>query len=374
MPNLPSVTSPLPRDLQLFVQRVREAIDGGGLDGLVTARQMVVAGIAGITNGTVTSAAASVIGTPTPPTGLAGSGALASVILTWNGPTYSGHAYTEVWAATQTAAQVTAGEAPVITQAVLIGMTAGNNFSHGIGSGATRYYWAKNVNRNGLASAFNATSGVSVTTGDDPEYLMDVLSSAIGGDSEAPFFQIDEATMVNGVSIPAGTYIKAAFIADATITNAKIGSLTADKITASLLNTVDFYGNTIAGSTIYLGGTVTYGTDAGGNNTSILSVATPKIAMNSTGATFSVDAFTIDNPNSTTTTNVTPFSITNDVVEIDTALIKNASISLAQIDTANITDLSSIAVDAGTITAGVLKSSDDKFVIDLTNKTISIET
>ena len=137
MPNLPSVTSPLPRDLQMFVQRVREAIDGGGLDGLVTARQMVAAGIAGITNGTVTSAAASVIGTPTPPTGLAGSGALASVILTWNGPTYSGHAYTEVWAATQTAAQVTAGEAPVITQAVLIGMTAGNNFSHGIGSGDT---------------------------------------------------------------------------------------------------------------------------------------------------------------------------------------------------------------------------------------------
>jgi hypothetical protein len=266
---------------------------------------------------------------------------------------------------------VTAGEAPVITQAVLIGMTAGNNFSHGIGSGATRYYWAKNVNRNGLASAFNATSGVSVTTGDDPEYLMDVLSSAIGGDSEAPFFQIDEATTVNGVSIPAGTYIKAAFIADATITNAKIGSLTADKISAGLLNTVDFYGNTIAGSTIYLGGTVTYGTDAGGNNTSIASVATPKIAMNGTGATFSVDAFKVDNGASGT---ATPFQVVDNSVFIDSAVIKDASISLAQIDTANITNLSSIAVDAGTITAGVLKSSDDKFVIDLTNKTISIET
>jgi len=371
MPNLPSVTSPLPRDLQMFVQRVREAIDGGGLDGLVTARQMVVAGIAGITNGTVTSAATSVIGAPTPPTGLAGSGALASVVLTWAAPTYSGHAYTEIWAATQTAAQVAAGEAPVITQAVLIGMTAGNSFSHGIGSGATRYYWVKNVNRNGEASAFNATNGIAVTTSDDPEYLMQVLSEAFGGTSAAPFFQIDAPTTINGVEVPAGTYIKSAFIADATITNAKINSLTADKITASLLNTVDFYGNTIAGSTIYLGGTVTYGTDAGGNNTSIASVATPKIAMNSTGATFSVDAFKIDNPGGT---NATPFSITNNVVEIDTTLIKNASISLAQIDTANINDLSSIAVDAGTITAGVLKSSDNKFVIDLTNKTISIET
>ena len=54
--------------------------------------------------------------------------------------------------------------------------------------------------------------------------------------------------------------------------------------------------------------------------------------------------------------------------------IANAAIDLAQIKTASINSLSSIAVDAGTITAGVLKSSDNKFVIDLNNKTISIET
>lgn len=36
--------------------------------------------------------------------------------------------------------------------------------------------------------------------------------------------------------------------------------------------------------------------------------------------------------------------------------------------------LSAITADVGTVTAGVLKSSDDKFVIDLTNKTITITT
>ena len=41
--DLPAVTSPLPRDLQQFVQRVREALDSGGDDAVVTARQLIVA-------------------------------------------------------------------------------------------------------------------------------------------------------------------------------------------------------------------------------------------------------------------------------------------------------------------------------------------
>lgn len=454
--NLPSVTSPLPRDLQVFIQRVREAIDGGGLDGLVTARQMVVAGLASFSNGVVTSTA-SPVEPPRPPTGLAGSGALASVIVSWNGPTYSGHSYTEIWAATQTSAQVAASEAPLASQAILVGMTAGDNFSHGIGSAATRYYWVKNVNQNGLASAFNATAGVAVTTGSDPAYVLSVLSdqittSQLHNDLETRIDLIDgEATVagsvnarvsaeassrasaidtveakytikidngghisgyglistnndatptsefgvrannfwvappttvqateptsglykgyawkdsddnvtrywdgsafqatpqtipfavrsanqtINGVTVPAGVYIDTAMIADATITNAKIGSLTADKITASLLNTVDFYGNTIAGSTIYLGGTVNYTTDAGENNIGIASVDTPKIAMNSTGATFKVDAFKVDNGNSGT---ATPFQVVDNSVFIDSAVIKDAAITTAKIDDAAIT-------------------------------------
>jgi len=50
-----------------------------------------------------------------------------------------------------------------------------------------------------------------------------------------PFAVLTQNTVIDGVTYPAGTYIKTAFIADATITNAKIQSLTADKITTGSL-------------------------------------------------------------------------------------------------------------------------------------------
>jgi hypothetical protein len=74
---------------------------------------------------------------------------------------------------------------------------------------------------------------------------------------------------------------------------------------------------------------------------------------------------------------LSPFFVSNGVAYINTAMIGNAAISSAQIaslaaDKISATTLSAITANAGTITAGVLKSSDNKFVIDLTNKTISI--
>jgi hypothetical protein len=44
----------------------------------------------------------------------------------------------------------------------------------------------------------------------------------------SPFFYRTAATTINGVSVPAGAYMKAAFIHDATITNAKIANLAVD--------------------------------------------------------------------------------------------------------------------------------------------------
>ena len=170
MPDLPSVTSPLPRDLQQFIQRVREAINGGGAEGLITARQLTAAGIASLnSSGTLTAPATAVINSPSAPSNLAATGALANIILTWNAPTYSGHAYTEIYAHTS----------DVVGNAVIVGMTAGNSFAHNIGDAATRYYWVKNVNRNGLASAFNATNGVQGTTGTSPTYILDLLAGEI---------------------------------------------------------------------------------------------------------------------------------------------------------------------------------------------------
>jgi uncharacterized coiled-coil protein SlyX len=191
--NLPTVTSPIPRDLQQFVQRVREALDGNGANAVVTTRQLIAAGlVTGSSNGTL-STVGGTIQPPRPPAGLNTSGALANIIVSWDGPTYKGHAYTEVWAHT----------ADIIADAQLVGMTAGNNFAHNIGSAATRYYWVKNVNQNGVASAFNATNGTQGTTGTDPAYVLSVLageitSSELHSDLGARIGLIDGDSTVTG--------------------------------------------------------------------------------------------------------------------------------------------------------------------------------
>ena len=50
-----------------------------------------------------------------------------------------------------------------------------------------------------------------------------------------PFVVLSQNTVIDGITYPAGTYIKTAFIADATITSAKIQTLVADKITTGNL-------------------------------------------------------------------------------------------------------------------------------------------
>ena len=167
--NLPSVTSPLPRDLQQFVQRVRESLDGGGLDAAVTTRQLISSGLLSGTAGVALVPASGSVQPPRTPTNLTATGALASILVSWNAASYKGHAYTEIWAHTS----------DTIGDAQLVGMTAGNNFSHQLGGAATRYYWVRNVNQNGQTSAYNATNGVQATTSTDPAYILSILTDEI---------------------------------------------------------------------------------------------------------------------------------------------------------------------------------------------------
>lgn len=707
--NIPSVTSPLPRDLQQFVRRVREALDGGGLDAVVTARQLVAAGIAQTSGGSISSTGGTV-DAPRAPTNLQASGALATIIVSWEGPAYKGHAYTEIWSAPPGANDAV----PVLGDAELIGMTAGNNFSHSVGGGATKYYWVRNVNQNGVASAFNATDGVVGQTAVDPDYLLtvltgaitesqlysdlstridlidaadtvtgsvgqrikaehdsrvsaqatissavsaeqtarqdadsattsrldvavsqyqhnaasiaseavtradatsavaartDVLGASVGdafagiqaeeevranadeasairidtlvsqvgtntagiqtesstratqdsalasqvnivsstvgdnaaaiqtesntratqdsavaaqintvsssvsdsfaaiqteantrtsgdtasansittlqstvsghttsistnatsingiegkytvkidngghvsgyglisqanngttvsdfgvradkfyvapptvnsasapaantryvgmawyntGNSETkywsgtawvdaspslPFVIVTSSATINGQTVGKGVYMDTTFIADATIKNAQINDLTADKITASLLNTVDFYGNTIAGSTMYLGGTVTYAQDAGGNNIGIQSVTSPAATLSSSGINIAVSSFVVNDG----TTDYTPFQVVDSVAYLNNAMIKDSTLSFAKVaDDIQSTNYNAtnntgwklskdgtLDLNSASITAGTLQSTDGNFVIDLTNKTITIET
>ena len=171
MSKLPSVSSPIPPDLRAFLDRVREILTTSGLDRYVTAKELVRSGIAGATpNGIITTPIdGETVELPPAPTGLAASGALANIILTWDPIRYKGHAYTEVWSS---------GTNDLST-AVMIGQAPGEVYVDNVGSAATKYYWIRFVNQLNNIGQYNATIGVVGTTGNDPAYLLDVLTGAI---------------------------------------------------------------------------------------------------------------------------------------------------------------------------------------------------
>lgn len=170
MSRLPHVVSQIPRDLRSFLDRVREAFSGEGLDRVVTARDLVEAGIANNQGGSLTPGQANTSwDTPPGPTGVTCSGALASVLVQWDAPAYAGHSHAEIWAA---------GENN-LTHAVLVGMAPGALFAHYIGSAGTRWYWVRFVNQGGDEGPWHATSGVRGDTGTSPDYLLGLLTGTI---------------------------------------------------------------------------------------------------------------------------------------------------------------------------------------------------
>lgn len=223
---LPFISSDIPKDLRAFLDRVREILSGTGQERLVTTRDLVTTKLATIGPGNTLVSGPAKVGPPSIPLNVSASGAIATIIISWDQPTYFGHAYAEIWTAST----------DDVTTAVLLGQSNSNLFSDAVGASVSRYYWVRFVNTDGVVGKFNATAGTLGETGDDPDYLMAVLSDAYGSTSLAPFFQIDTPTIINGVTIPAGTYIKQAFIADATISRAKIQDLAVDNAKIENLN------------------------------------------------------------------------------------------------------------------------------------------
>jgi hypothetical protein len=233
---LPFVTSDIPRDLRSFLDRVRELVSGGGADRLLTPTDLVAAGIAQYGAGGALQPTSTYYATPPAPTNVAASGAVQNIVITWDTPNYPGHAYAEVWVS----------DTDNIGAAALLGSTPGAIYVHSVGPSSARYYWVRFVNVVDAAGAYNAVGGTYGVTGSDLAYTMTLLSDTYGGTSQAPFFQIDSAVVINGVTIQPGTYMKAAFIYDGTITNAKIANAAVDnakianldaaKITTGYLN------------------------------------------------------------------------------------------------------------------------------------------
>lgn len=77
----------------------------------------------------------------------------------------------------------------------------------------------------GLASTLRDSTPFSEFTILADKFTIAASATSPDLDASAPFFHLTAATLIDGVTVPPGTYMKTAYIADATITNAKIGNL-----------------------------------------------------------------------------------------------------------------------------------------------------
>jgi len=362
MAKLPSVTSDIPRDLRQFIDRVREAINGTGDESLVTIRQLVAAKVLNYSAGQIATIAASEeYSSPSAPINLTATGSLANVILTWNAATSAEHAYTEIWAAPAPSG----GGTPVIGDAILEGMAPGTTFAHNIGSSATRWYWVRFVNVAGQAGPYNAVNGVQGSTSEDPTYIMDVLTKAYGATSVAPFFQLDTATNINGVSIPAGTYMKTAFIHDASITNAKIGTaaidtakiadaaITTAKITDANITNAKLANLAVDSAKMADAAIITAKiNDASITNAKLANLAVDSAKMADAAITTAKIADA-----AITSAKITDATVTNAKIAalaVDSAKMADAAITSAKIASAAITDAKIDSLSAGKISTGTL--------------------
>lgn len=196
-------------------------------------------------------------------TGVEAAGAIQNVIVSWDDPfsKYRNHSYVEVWRS----------DSDDLGTALLVGAVAGSMYADKVGPGQSYYYWVRAVSTANVPGAYNAVGGTFGSTGMDVAYTMSVLTDVYGGTSDAPFFQIDAPTVIGGTTVPAGTYIKAAFIHEAQITSAQIQSLAADKIDAVELSAISANLGTITAGSLNINGK--FIVDAFGNTT-IRSAAT----------------------------------------------------------------------------------------------------
>ena len=185
---------------------------------------------------------------------------------------------------------------------------------------ADRFYIAPPSVNQSTAPTTNLYPGyVWVDTSTSPPVTKYYTGTAWSLDPQRfPFIVQTAPTVINDVTVPPGVYIDTAFIRDATITNAKIANLAVDS--AKIAD---------------------------------LAVTTAKIAN------LAVDNAKIANLNAS--------KINAGFISADR--IEGGSISAAKL---SVTSLSAVSADMGTVTAGKMQSTDGKFVIDLTNKFISI--
>lgn len=116
------------------------------------------------------------------------------------------------------------------------------------------------IDANGAVAGFGLASTTTSLGANESEFYINADRFALmrgGSDTSAavtPFTVQATATTINGIAVPAGVYMDAAFIKTASITSAQIGSLNADVINAGFIDAAHIQASTIDASKLILDG------------------------------------------------------------------------------------------------------------------------
>lgn len=259
VPSLPEIPTGIDGSLRKFLEavrqvvNVREGLKGDALDANVTYRDLINAGIAtsdayvAPANGNAPVEAAAV--TDSTPlglvTGVKVDAAVESVILTWDQISNSKFSHVEIWRGVSDSREGLTAPIGTTTGSIFIDKTVSTSQAGGY------YYWLRTVTTSGTQGAFNVDAYRVTSTVLPSTSLTAIKSLPQYKDLPGlPFYYIDAGVTVNGVTIPKGTYMWTAVIADATIESAKIKNLSVDKLVAGDAAVATLTANTIASTMI----------------------------------------------------------------------------------------------------------------------------
>jgi len=254
IPTLPSLGPSVDPDVRRSFDILKAffaAVSANGGFGAATVQQTVIQQTGGTGTGGGSSTP-SIVNPPSPPgiTGLTVTGAFATIIVSWNDPGYADYGYIQVWRSTT----------DDLGAAVYVGESSSFMYCDNppnSDTSATYYYWARVVSYTGLQGPWSGVHGVAGSTATNPAYALQNLSSGIPGG-------LIEAGTIVGNKIVGGTIsgdllaatniiTGTAQIDDGVITNAKIASLDAGKITSGTLSSSVIAAGSINADTIEAG-------------------------------------------------------------------------------------------------------------------------
>lgn len=131
---------------------------------------------------------------PHAPVNFSGVGGFTFIALTWDKPTYKGHAYTEIYRS----------ETDSFASAVKIATEVADVFSDSVDMGSSYYYWARFVNKEDIVGPIQNANGLLVTTQDSAETILNTIGGLIEKSHLAEVFSTEVDQMLIDLYDPLG--------------------------------------------------------------------------------------------------------------------------------------------------------------------------